>query len=318
MRCEFTLHRLWCKADLFTGKRLHFQGGVHCTRVHFTIHYCVHCIYKNFDCILTVLFIFILMQHFLSLSRSGYGQHNPTWVSPSCPSDRPGQLPHLNTCWNGSWWVISLSSFISIYLHYRRVFIHLLRVLSNQMGCEVHWGSWSNSQDLCVKSGEGCIQNRLGHRSVLTPPKKLHHHRVCLDQKCQFDKYQKQVYSPLTLLVSSMSSLFGAFPSSRQWTAPALAGLSGPALKCPTPPSHPPFYLTCSSGSQQTVRGQKTEALENSKYLNQYLSEGAKRVFHYHPPRCFDAVLMLLSTYTSIHTKTAQPPATIFFKLIDP
>lgn len=39
------------------------------------------------------------------VSRSRYGQHNLTWVSPSRSPHRPGQLPDLHARWNGSWWV---------------------------------------------------------------------------------------------------------------------------------------------------------------------------------------------------------------------
>ncbi len=35
-----------------------------------------------------------------------------------------------------------------------------------------------------------------------------------------------------------------------------------------------PLYLTCSSGSQQTVKGHKTAGRKACKYLNHYLSEG--------------------------------------------
>lgn len=35
-----------------------------------------------------------------------------------------------------------------------------------------------------------------------------------------------------------------------------------------------PLYLTCSSGSRQTVKGQNTEAWRACKYLNNYLSQG--------------------------------------------
>lgn len=40
-----------------------------------------------------------------------------------------------------------------------------------------------------------------------------------------------------------------------------------------------PFYLTCSSGSQQTVKGHKTAGRKACKYLNHYLSQGPSLSF---------------------------------------
>lgn len=50
------------------------------------------------------------MEHLVSVvvfcvCRSGYGQHNLTWISTSRPTHRAGQLPNVHTGWNGSWWV---------------------------------------------------------------------------------------------------------------------------------------------------------------------------------------------------------------------
>ena len=62
-----------------------------------------------------------------------------------------------------------------------------------------------------------------------------------------------------------------------------------PSINSTTSPPQPlhsrayPFpllYLTCSSGSQQTVKGQKAEAWEPSKYSNRCLSEEVRLVFH--------------------------------------
>lgn len=40
-----------------------------------------------------------------------------------------------------------------------------------------------------------------------------------------------------------------------------------------------PLYLTCSSGSQQTVKGHKTAGRKACKYLNHYLSQGPSLSF---------------------------------------
>ncbi len=62
-----------------------------------------------------------------------------------------------------------------------------------------------------------------------------------------------------------------------------------PSINSTTSPPQPlssgayPFpllYLTCSSGSQQTVKGQKAEAWEPGKYSNRCLSEEVRLVFH--------------------------------------
>lgn len=72
-----------------------------------------------------------------------------------------------------------------------------------------------------------------------------------------------------------------AFPFSPYWLIISPRGrLHQASINSPPQPlgsrayPFPLLYLTCSSGSQQTVKGQKAEAWEHRKYSNHCLSEG--------------------------------------------
>lgn len=77
-----------------------------------------------------------------------------------------------------------------------------------------------------------------------------------------------------------------AFPFSPYWLIISPRGrLHQASINSPPQPlssrayPFPLLYLTCSSGSQQTVKGQKAEAWEHRKYSNHCLSDGFRLVF---------------------------------------
>lgn len=71
-----------------------------------------------------------------------------------------------------------------------------------------------------------------------------------------------------------------------------------------------PLYLTCSSGSQQTVKGQKTAGRKACKYLNHYLSQGPSLNFTAsHQDRMQSANRPVPSPQTEHKNTTTQHPS---------
>ena len=88
--------------------------------------------------------------------------------------------------------------------------------------------------------------------------------------------------SILTHYLSVVYTVHEAFPGAVDKQL-AISSPPSPSQSSTRPPQwseHLSFllYLTCSSGSQQTVKGHNTEAWEASQYLNHYLSKEGQAV----------------------------------------
>lgn len=103
---------------------------------------------------------------------------------------------------------------------------------------------------------------------------------IGLDRLNKWSETRERTVALPSFLLSPLALLAHYLPACRSHRASINSTTSPPQPLSSRAYPFPLLYLTCSSGSQQTVKGQKAEAWEPGKYSNHCLSEEVRLVFH--------------------------------------